>query len=188
MNWLDILLGVILAASTVAGFAKGLVRTAIGISAAVLAVILSLWFYGTAGALFKDYVASKSISNFLGFIVVFSLVILCGTLLGKLLAMLFKKAGLSWLDRTLGGCFGLLRGLLVSVIIVMILTAFSLNPPPSSVVESTIAPYVIDASRVIARIAPHELTEGFQTSYEKIRKMWSGAIDKATLPPVPSSH
>jgi membrane protein required for colicin V production len=188
MNWLDIVLGVILAASTAAGFAKGLVRTAIGITAAILAVVLSLWFYGTAGGVFKDYVASKSIANFLGFVIVFALVILAGALTGKLLAMLFKKAGLSWLDRTLGGCFGLLRGLLVSIIIVMILTAFSLTPPPSAVVESSIAPYVIDASRMISKIAPHELTEGFQLSYDKIRKLWAGTMDKATLPPVPSSH
>lgn len=188
MNWLDILLGSILAASTAAGIARGLVRTAIGITASILAVILSLWFYGTAGSIFTDYVASKTIANFLGFITVFSLVILSGALLGKLLALLFKTAGLSWLDRTLGGCFGLLRGLLVSIIIVMVLTAFSMNPPPSAVVQSSIAPYVIDASRILSKIAPHELTEGFQLSYEKIRKLWSGAVDKATLPPVPTSH
>lgn len=172
MNWLDILLGVVLAGSTVSGIMKGFARTAIGITATILGFILALWFYPVAGSVFMEYVSSRAVANFLGFILVSMGVILIGALLGRLLAMVFKWAGLSWLDRTLGACFGFLRGLLVAIVIVMILMAFSLKPPPQSVVDSAIAPYVLEAAHILSKAAPNELTKGFTESYEKLKEAW----------------
>jgi membrane protein required for colicin V production len=183
MNWLDIVLALVLAGSTLAGIFTGFARTVIGIVAAVLAVIMATWFYGTAGSVFTEYVSSKSVSNFLGFVMVFLLVLVAGALIGRLMAMLFKWVGLSWLDRTLGACFGLVRGLLVATVIVMILMAFSLTQPPKAVASSTLAPYVMDAARLFSKAAPRELTDGFAASYEKIRKLWN-----ATLQQTASSH
>lgn len=182
MNWLDILLAIILAASTIAGLVRGFVRTVVGITAVLLALVLALWFYGAAGSIFVEYVSSRSVANFLGFVSVFVLVVLAGALAGRLLAALFKFAGVGWLDRIFGGCFGLLRGLLVSAVLVMILTAFSIHPPPRAVVDSAIAPYVLDAARVMAQLAPKELTDAFHDGYEKIRKTWSEAWQKP-IPP-----
>ncbi len=178
MNWLDIVLGIVLAGSTAAGIATGLARSVIGIVSAILAVILATWFYGTAGSMFAEYVSSKAVSNFLGFVLVFLLVLVAGALLGRLLAMLFKWVGIGWLDRTLGGCFGLVRGLLVSTVIVMILMAFSLAQPPRAVAGSTLAPYVMDAARLFSKAAPRELTDGFASSYEKLRKIWNTTLQQ----------
>ena len=63
-----------------------------------------------------------------------------------------------------------MRGLLAATIFVMILMAFSLHPPPQAIQESTLAPYVLDASRLFSKAAPKELTEGFQNSYEKLKR------------------
>lgn len=168
MNWLDIVLGIILTGSTIAGFAKGFARTVVGIAATVIGLLVATWFYGAAGDLYRDYVSSKAVSNFLGFATVFLLVVLAGVLVGKLLQILFKWAGITWLDRILGGCFGFVRGVLIAIVIVMILMAFTMNPPPRSVADSAVAPYVLDASRMLSKAAPHELTEGFQKSYDML--------------------
>jgi membrane protein required for colicin V production len=188
MNWLDIVLALILAASTVSGVVKGLARTVVGISATVLAFLLAVWFYGIAGELFAEYVSSKAVSNFLGFLLIFGLVILGGALLGRLLQALFKWAGLSWLDRLTGGCFGVARGLLIAVVIVMVLMAFSANPPPKSVSGSALAPYVIDAARLASRVARRELSDGFQASYEKIRQTWTRTLEKGIERPQKRDH
>ncbi|MBI4904648.1 MAG: CvpA family protein [Acidobacteria bacterium] len=169
MNWLDIVLALVILASTAAGLAKGFVRTVIGILATILGLFVAIWFYGAAGDIYRDYVSSKSVSNFLGFATVFLLAVLAGALIGKLLEILFKWAGMGWLDRILGACFGMLRGLVISIAIVMILMAFSLNPPPKAVAGSAIAPYVMDASRMLSKAAPYELTAGFQKSYDTLR-------------------
>src|SRR5262249_10165655 len=141
----------------------------VGIAATVIGLFAATWCYGAAGDIYREYVSSRAVSNFLGFVTVFLLVMLAGTLLGRLLQMLFKWVGIGWLDRVLGGCFGLVRGLLVAIVIVMILMAFTSNPPPRSVAESALAPYVMDSSHLMSRIAPRELTEGFQRSYDMMR-------------------
>lgn len=188
MNWLDIVLGAILAGSTIAGVMKGFARTVVGITATILGFLLAIWFYGAAGSVYAEYVSSRAVANFLGFVTVSVLVIVAGALIGKLLAMLFKWVGLSWLDRTLGGCFGLLRGLLAATILVMVLMAFSVKPPPRSVVESSLAPYVIEASRLFSRMAPHDLTQGVAESYEKIQKIWNETVGKAPRRPKATEH
>ncbi|MBI3210819.1 MAG: CvpA family protein [Candidatus Solibacter usitatus] len=169
MNWLDIVLAVTLGGSTFMGMVKGFARTIISIAAAIIGFTLALWFYGPAGALFSEYVSSKIVANFLGFVAVFACMVLLGAITGRLLSMIFKREGISWLDRTLGSCFGLLRGLLVGITVVMILMAFSTAPPPKSIVDSRLAPYVVDAARILVMVAPRELTQGFQASYDKLR-------------------
>jgi uncharacterized membrane protein required for colicin V production len=63
--------------------------------------------------------------------------------------------GLSIVDHLLGAGFGLLRGLLVAVAFVMGVMAFSKDgTPPRAIEESRVAPYVSQAARVFAAMAP----------------------------------
>jgi membrane protein required for colicin V production len=156
----------------------GLVRVVIGFSAAIIGLILACWFYGPAGAFLLPYVSSRSVANLIGFLLVYAMTQLAGFLIGLLIRMLFKQLGISWLDRFLGLGFGLVRGALVSTIIVLGLLAFTPNPPPRSVVESRIAPYLIEVASLAVRIAPKELTDGFNASYEKVKKIWSSALEQ----------
>lgn len=175
MNWLDFILGGTLIGSTIAGFAKGLARTIIGMITAFLAIVLACWFYDVAGALFVEYTSSKAVANFAGFAAVFLIVMLAGVLTGRILVMIFKWAGLGWLDGLLGGLFGLARGLLISTVIVMGIMAFTTRPPPKAVVDSSIAPYVLDAARIAANLAPAELTNAVNNAYAKIKEVWNKA-------------
>ncbi len=178
MNWLDIALALVLAASVIAGFARGFARVGIGLAATVVGLILGIWFYGTAGAFLLPHVSSRGLANFIGFLLVFFGILLAGSLIGWILAKLLKWAGLGWLDRIMGAGVGLLRGLIISIALVMALVAFAPKPPPRSVVESRLAPYIIDAARVLAAVAPRELRDGFQSGYERVKKIWSDAVQK----------
>lgn len=178
MNWLDIALVAILGLSVVGGFVKGSARLVVGMVAAILGLLCGLWFGGTAGAFLVPYVSHRGIANFLGFLLVLFGVILLGALLGKLLSVMLKWAGLSWLDRLLGAVFGLVRGLVFAIALMLALMAFSPQPPPSSVVHSRLAPYVIDAARLCANLAPRQVKDAIRNSYEKIRKAWSEAAGK----------
>ena len=50
--------------------------------------------------------------------------------------------------------------------------------PPAAIVESRLAPYVVDASRLVAAMAPHEVREGFRKTYEQVKSAWSDALGK----------
>ncbi len=181
MNWLDIVLAPILIGSALAGLMKGLIRTVVGMITAIAAVVLSLWFYAHAAALFSDYTKSAAMANALGFVAVFLGVFLIGMVTTRVLAAIFKWVGLSWMDRLLGGVFGLVRGLIFSTAIVMAVMAFTSHPPPRSIVESEIAPYVLEAARVASNLAPEELKLEVEKNYQKIKDVWADAWKKGLM-------
>ena len=77
MNWLDVVLVLILAASVVDEFSQGLLaRRSSGWSRWCWRSCWAIWFYGTAGALFAPYLSSPAAAHSAGFVVVF-----CGVLL-----------------------------------------------------------------------------------------------------------
>ena len=179
MNWLDVVLLIILAGSVATSFSTGLTREIVGLVSIIAALVLAIWFYGTAGSVLLPYVSSPGIAHFCGFLMVFFGVLLLGGIIGRLLGRMMKAAGLSFVDRLLGAGFGIVRGLLVSIAIVLALLAFTPGKsPPAAVVDSKMAPYVIDAARVCAAMAPHELKDGFRKSYAQVKTIWGNALKK----------
>jgi len=175
MNWLDIVLLLLLAGSVVTSFSTGFAREVVGLVSMIAALVLAIWFYGTAGSFLQPYVSSPGIANFCGFLMVFCGVILLGAIVGRLLRRMMKVAGLSFVDRLLG----VVRGLLIAIAVVLALLAFTPGKaPPNAVVHSKVAPYVIDAARVCAAVAPHELKDGFRKSYEQVKTIWGNALKK----------
>ena len=179
MNWLDVVVLAILAVSVALSFRKGLTREVVGLASVVLAILLAIWFYGAAGSLLAPYLSSRALANFAGFLLVFGGVLLLGHLVSYVVGRFLKVTGLSIFDRLLGACFGALRGLLIAVALIMAIMAFSQgDQPPSSVVNSRTAPYVVDAARAFAAMAPHELKEGFRKTYGEVKLAWGKALEE----------
>ena len=172
MNWVDYLLIAIVALSVLSGFRAGAARVGIGFVATLAGIFAGFWCYGMAAAHIVDYVNSKAIANLIGFFLIFAAVIVLGALIGRLLASLFQWIGLSWFDRLLGAGFGFVRGLLATIALVTVLLAFAPAPPPPSIVESKMLPYVVDASNVLASATPHEIKDAFRETKEKVKKIW----------------
>ncbi len=182
MNWLDIVLGLVVLASVFSSIRQGLTREIIGLGSTVLALVLAIWFYGTAGSMLMPYVSTRAVANFAGFVLILAGVLLAGSIIGWAAGKILKVTGLSFVDRLLGSVFGLVRGLIIAVAIVTAIVAFAPgmkeDTPPSSVAESRLAPYVIDAGHVLAAIAPKELKELFGKHYDAVKKLWKDAAEK----------
>ena len=89
------------------------------------------------------------------------------------------EVGLSIVDHALGAVFGLVRGTLVAVALLMGIMAFSPGDrPPESVVNSRIAPYAVGAARLFVSMAPYELREGFRKTYAQVKAAWENALEK----------
>jgi len=167
----------ILALSILASFRKGFSRELIGLIAVVAAVLAGMGFYGTAGGVLMPYFSSRGLANFLGFLLVFCLVLLLGALVSFVAGKFLKVTGLSFVDHLLGAGFGLLRGILIGVALIMGIMAFSPSQgPPASVVNSRTAPYLVDAARVLAAVAPHELKDGYRKTYGEVQEAWKKAL------------
>jgi membrane protein required for colicin V production len=179
MNWLDIVLLLIILVSVASSYRKGFSREVIGLAACLLALILGAWFYGTAGSFLLPYVSSRSVANLAGFFLVFIGVLVIGSVVSYIVGKFLRVTGLSIVDHALGAGFGMLRGILVAVALIMGLMAFSpAGGPPDSVVHSRVAPYVAYAARVCAAVAPKELKDGFHKAYTDARSAWEKTWDK----------
>ena len=173
MNWLDYLLIAILLFSGVMSARKGFSREIIGLAAAFFALLLGMWFYGSAGALIAPIISSPRVADLVGFLLVVAAVLIAGGMLGWIVNRFLRTIGLSFFDRLLGAAFGVLRGLLIAM---ALLTAFMAFGPyvesdaaSSAVVHSQIAPYVLNASRLVVAMAPMELKSNFQKQYDSIK-------------------
>jgi membrane protein required for colicin V production len=173
LNWIDLLLVLVIGASVLTGFASGLARVAVGFAALLVGMFCGFWFYGIVAAYVIDYVSSRAIANLIGFFVILVVVLILGAIVGLVLAKFFKWVGLSWLDRLLGGAFGIVRGFVIAAAMVTVLLACSPSPPPRSVVDSKMLPYVINVSDVLAALTPREIKDSFYATKEKVSAVWS---------------
>lgn len=180
-NWLDWVLLIILAVSSLSAFSKGFSRVIIGIVTSVAAIILAMWFYGLAGSFYSTWTESEHVQHLLGFITVLVAVWITGGLLGWLIHRFLRTAGLSWLDRLLGLAFGLVRGGLVCMAILTAYMSFGVKPGektvPATVLHSRIAPSILQASRLFVALAPMDLKQSFQKHYSEAEASW---LERAT--------
>ena len=173
MSLLDLLVVIVIGSSVVAGFVAGFARVSIGFLAAIVGVVFGFWFYGVPAGWVHRYLHSVAVSNFIGFLLVFWAILAIGALFAKVTSKLFKWTGLSWLDRLLGGVFGLVRGALIAVVMIAVLLAFTPKPMPNWMVKSQVLPYAMEASNVIASLAPNAIKNAFRESMLELRRLWN---------------
>lgn len=153
-NVLDIVLIVIVSLSILFGIIKGFIRELLSLAFFILAVVLAFLFYHEVGDMFMSSVKSRDISNFAGFITIFVVVLIIGTVITYFAKKVFTIGPLKGVDKIMGGVFGLLRGILISAIIVFALVAFPVND--NLILKSGLAPYVMKTIDVFFNFLPEK--------------------------------
>ena len=143
MTWADwaivAVLGLSALISVVRGFVKEVVSLLIWVAAAVIASI----FHDQLAVWMVDWISTPSLRMLTAWILLFVAVLIVGGILNYLLGKLVEATGLSGTDRLLGLLFGLARGLIVLMVIVIILP--SVLPVDQDLwwQESTLIPYFL---------------------------------------------
>jgi len=114
-----VVLGV-MAISLLAGGVRGVVSEILGLIALVAAFLAARLWAVPAGNLLMAELDDPLWRQLLGFAVIFIAVLIAFALLRWLAAMLLKAVGLRPLDRALGALFGLARGVLVLLVLVLL--------------------------------------------------------------------
>lgn len=121
MNWFDYSILAILALSVLVGLWRGFISEVLALVCWVLAFWLA-WLFGPSVAeLFSTSVSTPSVRIILGYTVCFIGVLVAGAIIGFLMRKLVSGTGLSGTDRLLGMVFGLVRGALLVVLLVMLM-------------------------------------------------------------------
>ncbi len=167
MNWLDIILLTIMVLAAIVGIFKGLVKQVIGLVAVIAGLILACLYYEQAALIFEKLVKNRLLSNFLGFLIIFVVVLIAGAILGHLFTKAMKGP-LAFANRLFGAVFGFLKAVLICGIIVFALVSFEIAKP--AVETSVVAPACLGVTRAMINMIPQDLRAKFNESYQRIRE------------------
>ena len=170
MTVLDYFVLIVVVASVASGATRGILKVIISVSAAVVGLILAAQLYEFAASLLGSFVSTERAANLLGFVAIFLLVLVAGSLLSRWLRGGLKRARLDWVDHTLGAGFGLLRGWLICSVIYLALTAFPVKL--EAVERATFAPALLEGTRVITYLTSRDLRERFIDGYTTLQQLW----------------
>jgi membrane protein required for colicin V production len=176
MSGFDVFLIAIVLLSALAAAAHGFFSEVFSLVGTIIGFLLASWQYWRVAPWFEPYVKSPSVANAAGFFVILIAVIVLAAIAGKVSSWAMKEAGLRWVDRFLGGAFGLLRGLVFATILVLIATAFT--PEAGWLQRSTVAGYLSISARVVAWSAPASLRGKFLDGVAYLRKARQEALAK----------
>ena len=154
MNLLDIVIIVTMIFFIVKGIIRGFIREIASLAGVILGIYLANLFQPQMTDFLKPYLPSNPFLPLISFAVIFASVLILCNLLGWILKLLFKKAFLGWLDRTLGAGLAVLKGVIITYLVIVILTFFLPAKTPL-IAQSKLAPWIIKSYQsMISLISP----------------------------------
>lgn len=167
MNGLDwAILGILLLSVWLAAI-HGFVVEVFSLAGTVFGFLLAAWSYGRVAPWFVPYVKSPAIANLAGFLTVFCAVVFIAGIIARIVRKAIRAVGLRWVDRFLGGAFGLVRGVVIVTVAVMAMTAFA--PESPQLAESQLAGYFHLAGSGASWLAPSSMRQQFREGVAKLR-------------------
>ena len=120
MTAFDLIVIGIVGLSAVFAFWRGLIRVVLSLVALVAAVLAAIEFSPSAADMLPMLSDNPSTRYLAAFALIFVVVVVIGALLGWALSRAVRAIGLGFIDRLLGAVFGMARGVLIVVILVLL--------------------------------------------------------------------
>lgn len=206
MNWVDFVIIGIIAVSVVVSFFRGFLREALSLLVWGLAIYFSLTYYGALEPLLPSgYGLPSTVRLVLSGIAILLGVLIIGGIFTWIIGSIFDKSGMSGTDRVAGILFGGLRGVILVVIIVLIISFLPFKDE-SWWKESKVVPHFTEMAEWVKVRLPDEIPAYFEqyiesgneakpvnekapaaspdASFSPEEKMTPSAPDPVTAPPL----
>lgn len=170
-RFLDFLFIFIIFVSIIFALLKGLVREITSLVALIGGFILAVRYYSVPAGWLTEVSRNESVANLFGFLIIFLGCILIGAIISFIINRFLNAASIKWVDRLLGGVFGLLRGWAICSIMVVALIAFPLRE--GVMAKSLLAPYMLAGARAAINLVPQSLKEKFDEQYKRVLQTWN---------------
>ena len=115
MTALDLAVLGVLVLSTAWGVWRGLVREVISLAGWVGAFLVANWLAEPLANALPASISNPDLRVIVAFVAIFVVALTLATLVALMVSKALKASGLAGLDRTLGGLFGVARGLLIAL-------------------------------------------------------------------------
>jgi len=146
----DFVIGSVVLASSFYGLYRGLIRELISLIAWVAAFFLAIFFSSDLAFMLDPEWAGETLRLVFSFSAIFVSVLIFSSIVQFGMGKFISLVGLGGLDRFLGLVFGLLRGLVISMIVLVLFREFL--PLSDWVVDSKIAKYLFSYEGLIIDI------------------------------------
>lgn len=148
MSKIDIVLIVILVIGAIAGYKKGFLSELFTLLGIILGVLAGFKLMGAAMLMLDEhYDINEKVLPYVAFAVVFLIVVVGITLLGKAFKSSLEKTVLGGIDKLCGGLLGIVKAAFMASVLIWLFTSLNIFPPASFSEDAWLYP-------TIARLAP----------------------------------
>jgi membrane protein required for colicin V production len=145
---------------------RGIVLELFSLGGLIAGILLASWNFQRVAIPLQNLLApllklSISTCDVIAFVVIVFAVMLLAALLARLIRGTARTIGLGFFDRLLGAVFGVLRGCLIGVSLLMAVAAFLTQTQPQSqwVAKSRLAPYFLAGVHAVSFVVPTGLQQ-----------------------------
>ncbi len=172
MNLLDIAILIIVALMIVRGFFRGIVQEAANLLGLIASFFLAALYYQDLAFWLEPFIPNHSIVlSFFCFVFLFIFCIFLFNFLGIIARKAIQLTLLGWVDRVLGGLFGLIKGAVILFVLVTILTVF--YPKSGPVVEnSRFFPSILSVTENLTALIPFKIKDDFLAKKKDLENFW----------------
>ena len=163
-DWVIIL---VLVLSVALAVSQGFFLEVFSLAGVVVGFLLASWDYSLVSA-HLGFINPPWAADIAGFLIIFLAITVLAGVIGRIASWGMKQAGLRWIDRALGGVFGLLRGALVVTITLMAVAAFA--PQAQWLQKSNLAPYFLVVGRAASWLTPPQVRNRVHDGVELLHK------------------
>jgi membrane protein required for colicin V production len=183
MNLLDFILITVLVVALVRGLVRGVIRQVASLLGIVAGFVVAGHLYLRLFSLLRSSFPSIPHLDLISYGALFAATWTAFVLLGLLAVRLSRVLLMGWADRILGALLGLLKGAVVAVVLVAMLTVFL--PATSSLLSrSLLAPYVQTTGYYMVQLTPEELRRRYRGKHAALirqvhrQKLTESVIEK----------
>jgi membrane protein required for colicin V production len=158
LGWVDGVLLAVLVLSALVGLVRGLVFEVLSLAGWVVAYFAAQWCAPVLALHLPVGQPGSAINHGAAFVCAFVAALIVWGLLTRLVRMLIRATPLSLVDRVLGACFGLARGMIV---LLAVATVVGLTPAVRSTAwqHSIAAPWLQAGLQALRPVLPAELSQ-----------------------------
>jgi membrane protein required for colicin V production len=167
MNPLDWLLAILLTYSVVRAAMRGFFQESFALGGLVIGFLLACWFYIAASKQLSGLIASAPLAQMAAFLLILAATMVIASLMGRILRKTASAVGLGFMDRLLGAIFGLVRGALLGLALLLSIMAFL--PTGPWIQQSKLLPYFLEAAHAVSFVMPVDLKRRLADGSEQIK-------------------
>lgn len=160
MNWFDLIIIGIILVSTLIGLVRGFVKESVSLASWILAGFIAFRYFSVLSELLLPYLDSPTLRIVIAFAALFLVTLIVGAIVNYLLSEMVSKTKLSGTDKTLGMVFGMVRGALIIVMIIL-LADFTPMPNESWWQISITVGYFVEMADWIKSMLPEDIVSRF---------------------------